>query len=150
MRNALVVVESVDGIDRLVTEAGELAAGVDASLTLLHVTSESEFEKDRQAMEEISALENTSYSVEQAKEGAAELARDLGDELLGDIDVDYYGTGAVGDEYSSIMQAISDHEIDHVFIAGRKRSPSGKAIFGDTAQQVILNADCPVTILTRE
>lgn len=150
MQNALVVVESVNGIDRLVTEAGELAAGVDASLTLLHVTSESDFEKDRQAMEEISALENASYSVDQAKEGAAELARDLGDELLANVDVDYRGIGAVGDKYSNIMQAIGEHDIDHVFIAGRKRSPSGKAIFGDTAQRVILNAETPVTILTRE
>ena len=150
MENALVVIEPVDGIERLVREAGELAAGVDASLTLLHVTSESDFEKDRQAMEEISRLENTGYSVDQAKEGAAEIARDLGAELLAGIDVDYRGVGAVGEKYESIMHAIQEYESDHVFIAGRKRSPSGKAIFGDTAQRVILNAECPVTILTRE
>lgn len=149
MRKALVVADPVDGIDRILQEAGELAGGVGASLVLLRVTSESEYEDDRRAMEEVASIEGASYDVDQAKQGARQFATDLGDQVLRNIDVDWEAVGAVGDEYDNIMQAIEDHDCDHVFMAGRKRSPSGKAIFGDLAQRVILNADVPVTILTK-
>lgn len=150
MRKALVVAEPVDGIDRLTREAGELAAGVDASLVLLHVTSEADYEEDRRAMQDVAGIETGAYDINQASEGAREFAQDLGEQLLRNIDVEYEAVGAVGDEYEQIMQAMRDHDCDHVFIAGRKRSPSGKAIFGDTAQRVILNAEHPVTVLTSE
>jgi nucleotide-binding universal stress UspA family protein len=150
MRKALVVATPSDGLDRITREAGELAAGVDAELLLLHVTSESEYEEDRKAMADVDAIEGGSYDVGQAKEGAREFARDLGEQVLRNIDVDYEAIGAVGDEYKQVMQAARDHDCDHIFIAGRKRSPSGKAIFGDTAQRIILNFDDPVTILTQD
>lgn len=149
MRKALVVADPVDGIDRLTLEAGELAAGVGASLVLLHVTSESEYEDDRRAMQEVENIEGGSYDVDQASQGARQFAKDLGDQVLRNVDVDWDAVGEVGDEYEKVMQALEDHDCDHVFIAGRKRSPSGKALFGDMAQRVILNADVPVTILTR-
>lgn len=150
MQKALVVATPTDGLDRITREAGELAAGVDAELLLLHVTSEGDYEEDRKAMAEIDALEGGSYDIGQAREGAREFARDLGEQVLRNIDVDYEAVGAIGDEYEKIMQTATDHDCDHIFIAGRRRSPSGKAIFGDTAQRVILNSDNPVTVLTRE
>jgi nucleotide-binding universal stress UspA family protein len=36
---------------------------------------------------------------------------------------------------------------DHVFVTGRKRSPAGKAIFGDVAQRIVLEFDGAVTVL---
>ena len=43
MERALAVVEGTEETKQLVREAGELAAGVDAELLLLHVTTEEEF-----------------------------------------------------------------------------------------------------------
>lgn len=148
MRNALVVVDAREGVERLTREAGKLAEGVGASLVLLHVTSNTEYEEDRRAMREIDAIEGGSYDVSQAGEGAREFAQDLGRELLADLDVEFEPVGKVGDKYDRIVETAREHDCDHVFIAGRRRSPSGKAIFGDVAQQVILNFDGPVTILT--
>jgi len=34
-----------------------------------------------------------------------------------------------------------------VFLTGKKRSPTGKAVFGDRSQAIILNFDGPVTTL---
>lgn len=150
MRKALVVVDPADGVDRITREAGELAAGVGASLVLVHVTSEAEYDDDRRAMEDVLSMEGGSYNVEQAKDGARQFAEDLGKQVLRNIDVEWTSVGLVGDEYEKILQAAADFDCDHVFIAGRKRSPSGKAIFGDTTQQVILNFDDPVTVLTAE
>lgn len=150
MRKALVVTDATEGVERLVREAGELAAGVGASLVLLHVTSNAEYEDDRRAMEDVDAIEGGSYDVSQAGEGAREFADDLGQGLLDDLDVAYDPVGKVGDEYDRIMETARERDCDHVFVPGRKRSPSGKAIFGDLAQQVILNFDGPVTILIAE
>lgn len=150
MRKALVVTNAAEGVDRITLEAGELAAGVDASLVLLHVTSNEEYEEDRQAMRDVEAIEGGNYNVSQASEGAREFAQDVGEQVLRNIDVDYEAVGAVGDEYDQIIQTAEDYDCDHIFIAGRQRSPSGKALFGDTAQQVILNFADPVTVLTKK
>lgn len=150
MRKALVVANAADGVDRITLEAGELAAGVDASLVLLHVTSNEDYEESRRAMRDVEAIEGGNYDVSQASEGAREFAQDVGEQVLRNVDVDYEAVGAVGDEYEQIIQTAEDYDCDHVFIAGRRRSPSGKALFGDTAQQVILNFDGPVTVLTKE
>lgn len=150
MRKALVVADAAEGVDRITREAGELAAGVDASLVLLHVTTEDEYEEKRDAMADVTGIEGGSYDVSQASEGAKQFAADLADQVLRNIDVDYETVGAVGNKYEKIMQTARDYDVDHIFIAGRKRSPSGKAIFGDIPQRVILNFNDPVTVLTLE
>lgn len=148
MERALVVVEPTDSLDELVGEAGTLAAGVGAELVLLHVTTESEYEQDRKAMENVVGDESRTYHVDQAREGARQFTADIGRDLLAGVDVEYESVGAVGSKSEEILRAVEEYDCDHVFIAGRKRSPTGKAIFGDTAQQVILNANQPVTIVT--
>lgn len=148
MRRALVVVEAVEAADRVLREAGELAAGVGAPLVVLHIASESDYEENRQAMQSVTDIEGGSYNVDQAADGARQFAHDLGEQVLRNIDVEWEAVGEVGDEYDTIMQTARDHDCDHIFMTGADRSPTGKAIFGDTAQSVILNFEHPVTVLT--
>ena len=70
-------------------------------------------------------------------------------ELLADIDHDGDVTTAIvdGSPSDEIIDYLDDHDIDQVVIGGRRRSPTGKAVFGSTAQKVTLNAPCPVTIV---
>lgn len=148
MERALVAVYPIEGIEWLVAEAGRLSGGVDAGLIVLYARSESEYEEDRRAVEEVMALESTTYDVGQASEGAERVASEIADEALADVDVEYETMGVIGDSADRILSVADDHGCDHVFIPGRRRSPTGKAIFGDTAQQVILNFEGPVTIVT--
>jgi len=70
-------------------------------------------------------------------------------ELLADIDHDGDVTTAIvdGSPSGEIINYLDDHDVDQVVVGGRRRSPTGKAVFGSTAQKVTLNAPCPVTIV---
>ncbi|QLG26964.1 universal stress protein [Halorarum halophilum] len=147
MEHALAVVGPTETAKELVREAGELAAGVDADLTLIHVTDEETYDEQREQLAKVTSASST-YSVGQAVEGARSYANDIGREVLRDVDVEYDAVGSVGDRAETILTETDRRGCDHVFLAGRKRSPAGKALFGDDAQRVILDADVPVTVVT--
>lgn len=151
MERALVVVDDTDSHRKLLREASELAAGVGADLVLLSVLSEDDYEESFETIETISETEGTSYGEATVLDGARTFARDLAEETLDGVDVEYETAAAVfeeGERADRILETAEDRDCDHVFIVGRQRSPTGKAIFGDTAQSVILNFDGPVTIRT--
>lgn len=147
MDRALALVEGTEATKDLIREAGELAAGVDAELILLHVTTEEEFNDRAEALAGIAGLGNA-YTVDRAREGARQFAEDVGKEVLGDADVAYEAVGELGDEEETVLEVADRRGVDHIFISGRKRSPAGKALFGDTAQSIILDFDGAVTITT--
>ncbi|WP_436922979.1 universal stress protein [Halosimplex amylolyticum] len=74
------------------------------------------------------------------------VASDVADRL-DEEGVDVSVRGAVGAESDAILDVTDEVGADLVVIGGRKRSPSGKALFGSTAQTVLLEADCPVTFV---
>jgi len=147
MEHAVAVVGPTEEAKALVREAGKLIAGVDAELTLLHVTTEEEYTERREELEQVSNYE-ASYSISQAMEGARNYAADIGREVLDGVDVEWRANGALGDRGDTIVTEANRHDADHVFMSGRKRSPTGKALFGDATQQVILEFEGPVTVYT--
>jgi len=50
----------------------------------------------------------------------------------------------------AIVGVAEDVGADLVVVGGRRRSPTGKAVFGSTAQDVMLDAPCPVTFVRNE
>ncbi|WP_135303806.1 universal stress protein [Haloarcula amylovorans] len=147
MDRALAVVEPTEIAKDLVHEAGTLAEGVDAEAVLLHVTTEEAYSARRGAMESIPNA-STKYTPGEAEKGATEFAEDVGREVLAEFDIEHEATGAVGDEADEILQTAEEYDCDHVFLPGRQRSPTGKALFGDAAQRVVLDFDGPVTVVT--
>jgi nucleotide-binding universal stress UspA family protein len=67
-------------------------------------------------------------------------------EFLEERGVEVTVTESSGDPADQILAAADDADADLVVVAGRKRSPTGKALFGSVTQSVILNADCPVMV----
>jgi len=140
-------VKSSDAAKRLVREAGTLAGGVGAELFVIHVTTEAEYDERREELEGIPD-DDVSYGVGQERQGAQSYARDVASEVLADVDVEWTALGAVGDRVEAILEEARINDCDHVFMPGRERSPTGKALFGDDAQQVILDFDGAVTVVT--
>ncbi|MCU4752578.1 universal stress protein [Halobacteria archaeon AArc-curdl1] len=69
---------------------------------------------------------------------------------LEEADVSYLIRGAVGEHGETIVNLAEDVDADRVIVGGRKRSPTGKAVFGSTAQEVLLSSPCPVTFVRAE
>lgn len=148
MERALAVVEAKEATKELVAEAGKLANGVDAELFLLHVTTEDEFQNRRSTLESVAGLD-AEYNVDNARSGAQQFAQKVGKQALDD-GFEFKAMGRIGDPQEAILKTAEDHDVDHIFIHGKQRSPTGKAVFGDTAQAIILNFDGPVTVTTSD
>jgi nucleotide-binding universal stress UspA family protein len=52
-----------------------------------------------------------------------------------------------GDPAEELIRMTRELDADQIVLGGRRRSPVGKAVFGSVVQDVILEADCPVTTI---
>ncbi|MFO7925636.1 MAG: universal stress protein [Halobacteriota archaeon] len=74
--------------------------------------------------------------------GAARKAR----KLLESHGVDVSFEERSGDPATIVVTVADDHDADLICVAGRERSPAGKAVFGSVTQDVILNTKRPVLV----
>lgn len=130
-------------IDRLAEETIDIAGPSAATVVLGHVFTEAEYER---------AVDRLGFDVTAGDVSPNEVAhrhatvRELGDRL-DEAGVEFAVGGAVGDHGDSIIGLAEESGADMVIVGGRRRSPAGKAVFGSTAQTVMLSAPCPVTFV---
>ncbi|WP_436348378.1 universal stress protein [Natronorubrum sp. FCH18a] len=55
-----------------------------------------------------------------------------------------------GDPTETILQVADEIDADLIAMAGRKRSPTGKVLFGSVTQSVLLSTERPVSITMTE
>lgn len=67
-------------------------------------------------------------------------------DVLEDAGVDVDAVVAEGNLADTVHSLVDERDVDHVVVAGQRRSPTGKALFGSDVQSIILNSAVPVTV----
>lgn len=149
MDRGVVLVDDTETHRRLLQEAKQYSVGADADLVLLVTFTEDEYDETQEMLDTIGSVENTTYTDDQVLTAAANVAEELAQDVLADGAVPYEVVARIADEderAETVVEVAEETGSDHVFVLGRKRSPTGKAIFGDLAQSVVLNFDGYVTL----
>jgi len=142
----MVILAAIDDIERskqVVTIAYDLAEKYDDTLAALHVVPTEDYDAHRRSIEKIP--EFSDFSLTQEAESAENFAQRFVAESLGEYDDERIEPrGRVGDVATEILAEADRLDPRYLVISGRRRSPTGKAIFGNTAQAILLGAECPV------
>ena len=144
LETVLLAIGGRDGtrIDSLVTTVREIAPPNDATVVIAHVFDNGSY---REAVERILDAETADIEPDEL---AAEMGVTRGvTEELADDSIDCYARATTGIRGEGIVEIAEEVDADRVVVGGRQRSPAGKAVFGSTAQTVMLNAPCPVTFV---
>jgi len=144
LRTMLVAVGPKDSerADELAEAVLEVAQPAGATVHLTHVFTPGEFEEAADRLNFESAASADPDAVAQRHETIRAL---IG--ALEDAGIEYAVHGRVGDHAEKIVALAGELDADRVVVGGRRRSPSGKAVFGSVAQDVMLEAPCPVTFV---
>ena len=132
-----------DRVERLAEETIDVAGPAGSTVVIGHVFTQSEYDDALDKLDfDTQAEEVSPNDVATRHATIRELAS-----LLDEAGVDYVVRGAVGDHGKAIVDLAEEVDADRVVVGGRKRSPTGKAVFGSVAQEVMLSAPCPVTFV---
>lgn len=142
----MVIVAAVDRSDRaadVIAEAAELAAAFDEPVHVVHVITRAEFTDLNLANVEESGKP---VDIERIREFATDVAIDA----AADLEVPTEAVGLMGKPAERVVEYAENEDARYVVIAPRRRSRTGKALFGSVAQAIILNSDRPVVTTTRQ
>lgn len=131
---------------RLATETIKIAESTGATIVLLQVFSEDEFDDTARKLEFDPSNEDIDANmVARRNMTIHELI-----EKFEEAGVDYTIRGEIGKPEEQIVRVAESIDADRVFVGGRNRSPTGKAVFGSVSQAVMLSSPCPVTFVRHE
>jgi nucleotide-binding universal stress UspA family protein len=135
----MAIVGAVDRSDRaekVISEAAALAEKFDDEIHLVHAVRRSELLDSGF----VGATSKKEIDAEDARDAAEEIA----EEKAGELQVPYESVGLVGEPSKAVVKYADEQDVRYVVVSPRKRSRTGKALFGSTAQSILLNATCPV------
>jgi Universal stress protein UspA and related nucleotide-binding proteins len=139
----MVVIAAVDRSGRasiVLEEAERLAEAFGTDAQAAHVLSKEEFVAlQRTQVDETGSAIPTGAIQRAATEVAEEIVEDAGYEMA--------AVGLVGTPADELISHATEQDADYVVLAGRERSAVGKALFGSTAQAVILHGHLPVVFV---
>lgn len=148
MERGLVITNGTELDAALLTEAEATARGSDAGLVVLSLMDPDEFEEDIERLEAIGEVEHTHYGEDTVLNAERDSLREEAEGIVGDgVDVDcHVSVAPTGDHVETALDVSERFDCDHLFLTGQKRTPTGKALFGDVTQQLLLQFPGYVTV----
>lgn len=144
MSTVLIIITDNNVDEKLFKSAEKYVSGTETNVIVSKFIDEEEHESELQR--KIKSDPQTD-SFEELEEKAERDARQLAESLF-EEEVEYTAIGTIGTLPDSILQFAEEKNCEQIFVTGRQRSPTGKIIFGDIAQSIILGFDGPVTVTT--
>jgi len=147
MKRALVVVRNHTDVEQqLLKEASEYAEYDDAAFHVLRLVSPQEYQSV-ESVEITSDIDRIEYEEPAKNQFEAEIA-DFTEKAVGDSFPyeSHVKITEADNRTDTVLETADELECNHIFLVGKQRSPTGKAIFGDFTQKVILNFDGTVTL----
>lgn len=134
-----------DRTEKLAEFAVDIAGPADTTVILTHVFTQDEYSSATERLRIESPTEVTPDKVARRHETTRSISK-----TLKEAGINYEIRGTVGPHGEEIIRLAANESSGLVVVGGRKRSPTGKAVFGSTAQEVMLSAPCPVTFVRGE
>lgn len=131
-----------DRAEKLAQTASDIAGPAGATVVLAHVFTDDEYEE---TLDNLRVGDPDSTTPDEVARRHATI-RTIGD-IFDASQIEYDVRGALGEHGETIVELAESAAANLVIVGGRKRSPTGKAVFGSTAQEVMLSAPCPVTFV---
>lgn len=138
------VLLALDGDEDRARAAADAVAALPCSETDIDVTILNVFEHFEVGDETIASSEDV-YDETDVPESVTIAA-----DALAEADIDATIRREHGDPAPSITTIAEEIDADCIAMCGRKRSPTGKVLFGSVTQAVLLSADQPVHVVVED
>lgn len=122
----------------------DIAGPASASVTVVHVFDEDHFEDLQANLPSGSSQKQDPDALARRHATIRHIVASLEDAGL-----DYQARGEVGDPAEEVIDLARRINAGLVVVGGQGRSPTGKALFGSTAQEVLRRAEPPVLFVKR-
>jgi nucleotide-binding universal stress UspA family protein len=139
--------EDGDRVESLAATAAEVSGMMQTAVHVLHVFSPARFDRACDRLDcgapgtaDPDAVARRVQPVRAVTRALAAPLRDWGMPMTVTGRIDESPSAAVVDTAREIGAK-------RILVGGRRRTPTGKAVFGSTAQSVLLDAPCPVTFV---
>jgi nucleotide-binding universal stress UspA family protein len=136
-----------DSLEPLVDAAVNLAKPTGATVELLYAFSRDDYETIMDRMD----IDTTTGGLTPDEVAQRHESIRVPADRLKSLDIEYEIRGVSGGDLADrIVGAVERVNADIAVVGGTKRSPAGKAMFGDLSQRVLLNSPVPVVYVKRE
>lgn len=138
----IIAVDRSENSEPILNEGKELADKFETDIQVVHVMTRSDFiDLERTSMSETDEL----VEMDEVRELATNMAKEKAEAVLSDFEA----TGLVGDPAERVLSLAEKRDARFIVVGKGKRSAVGKAIFGSTAQKILLNSECSVVVVPR-
>lgn len=131
--------------ERAIRYGKQLATELAGEVTMIPVYDENKYsgavQRKAMAGSEVTKLDDV-------RDTLSESTVEMVEPILTKTDTPWAVEIFIGNLPSELIEKLQEDNFDHLVVPAEQTSPTGKVIFGDLAQSLVLNTDIPTTVIT--